>query len=85
MYDLPLLHKTVKYGYCSLLYCFVHKTVKFLTGYAVSYLNRLNDHINIFNGHRSISHLHEWVIDNGDVSSVKWAPIIIYDNIVQQW
>ena len=22
---------------------------------------------------------------NGDVSSIKWAPIISYDNIVQQW
>jgi hypothetical protein len=41
--------------------------------------------MNSFNGHRLRSHLHNWIITNGGVSSVKWAPIITYDNIVQEW
>lgn len=41
--------------------------------------------MNSFYGNRLRSHLHDWVMANGDVSSIKWAPIITYDNVVQQW
>jgi len=85
MYNLPLENQKVIDGDCSGIYCFVHKTGKFGIGSAISCRNRLNDHMNSFNGHRLRSHLHEWVIANGNVSSVKWAPIITYDNIVQEW
>lgn len=86
MYDLPLGSQKVIDGDCSGVYCFVHKkTGKYGIGSAISLRNRLNDHMNSFYGNRLRSHLHDWVMANGNVSSIKWAPIITYDNIVQQW
>lgn len=86
MYDLPLGYQKVIDGDCSGVYCFVHKkTGKYGIGSAISLRNRLNDHMNSFYGNRLRSHLHDWVIANGDVSSIKWAPIITYDNIIQEW
>ena len=84
MYNLPLEYKKVIDGDCFGIYCFVHtKTGNYGVGSAISCLSRLLYHMNSFNGHRLRSHLHNWIMANGDVSSVKWAPIITYDNIVQ--
>lgn len=86
MYDLPLGSQKVIDGDCSGIYCFVHKeTGKYGIGSAISLRNRLNDHMNSFYGNRLRSHLHDWVMTNGDLSSIKWAPVITYDNIVQEW
>lgn len=86
MYDLPLVSQKVIDGDCSGIYCFVHKeTGKYGIGSAISLRNRLNDHINSFYGNRLRSHLHDWVMTNGNLSSIKWAPVITYDNIVQEW
>jgi len=86
MYDLPLGSQKVIDGDCSGVYYFVHKkTGKYGIRSAISFRNRLNDHMNSFYGNRLRSRLHDWVMANGDVSSIKWAPIITYDNIVQQW
>lgn len=63
----------------------MHKTGKFGIGSAISFRNRLNDHMNSFYGNRLRSHLHEWVMNNKNLSSIRWAPIISYDNIVQEW
>lgn len=41
--------------------------------------------MNSFNNHRLRSQLHDWIMINVGVSSVKWAPIITFDNIVQEW
>lgn len=54
-------------------------------GSALSCRDRLQDHMNSFYGHRPRTFLHNWIIDNGGIKSVKWAPIISYDNIVQEW
>lgn len=86
MYDLPIEKQKVIDGDCSGIYCFVHnKTGKYGIGSAISIRNHMNDHMNSFNGNRLRSLLHDWVMANGGVSSIKWAPIITYDNIVQQW
>lgn len=86
MYDLPIEKQKVIDGDCSGIYCFVHKTTgKYGIGSAISFRNRLNDHMNSFNGNRLRSLLHDWVMANGGVTSIKWAPIISYDNIVQEW
>jgi hypothetical protein len=85
MYNIPLKYQKVIDGDCSGIYCFVHISGKFGIGSAISLRNRLNDHLNSLYGHRLKSYLHEWVIANGGISSVKWAPIITYDNIVQEW
>nr|YP_009710351.1 hypothetical protein [Ceratocystis albifundus]QFX74853.1 hypothetical protein [Ceratocystis albifundus] len=86
MYNIPLKYQKVLDGDCSGIYCFVHKeTGNFGIGSAISCRDRLYDHMNSFYGHRLKSRLHEWVLANGGISSVKWAPIITYDNIVQEW
>jgi len=86
LYDLPLEYQKVVDGDCSGIYCFIHKnTNKYGIGSALSCRIRLIDHMNSFNGHRLRSHIHNWIMINGGVSSVKWAPIITYDNIVQEW
>lgn len=36
-------------------------------------------------GHRPKTFLHNWILANGGIDSVKWAPLITYDNIVQEW
>lgn len=83
MYDLPLGHNKVIDRDCSGIYCFVHKTGKFGIGSAISFPSRVNGYMNSFYGHCLRSHLHDWVMGNGDLSSIKWAPIISYDNIIQ--
>ena len=86
MYDLPLKYQKVIDGDCSGIYCFMHKeTNNYGIGSAISSRNRLVDHMNSFNGHRERSILHDWIMANGGISSVKWAPIITFDNIVQEW
>lgn len=85
MYNLPLEYQKVIDGDCSGIYCFVHISGKFGISSAISFRKRLNDHMNSLNGHRLKSYLHEWVIANGGISCIKWAPIITYDNIVQEW
>src|SRR6218665_2002200 len=85
MYDLPLKYQKVIDGDCSGIYCFVHKeTGNYGIGSAISCRDRLYDHMNSFYGHRLKSRPHGRVLANGGISSVKWAPIIIYDNIVQE-
>jgi hypothetical protein len=50
MYDLPIEYQKVIDGDCSGIYCFVHKkTGKYGIGSAISFRNRLNDHMNSFN------------------------------------
>lgn len=86
MYDIPLKYQKVIDGDCSGIYCFMHKeTGSYGIGSAISCRDRLYDHMNSFYGHSLKSGLHEWVLANGGISSVKWAPIITYDNIVQEW
>jgi len=86
MYDLPIENQKVIDGDCSGIYVFVHKTTgKFGIGSAISFRNRLNDHMSSFKGNRLRSHLHDWVMAYGGISSIKWAPVISYDNIVQEW
>ena len=81
LYDLPLNFQKVIDGDCSGIYCFVHKeTGKFGIGSAISCRVRLIDHMNSFNGNRLNSYLHEWVLANGGLSSIKWAPIITFDS-----
>lgn len=46
------------------------KTGYYGIGSAISCRSRLIDHMNSFNGHRLRSHLHDWIITNGGVSSV---------------
>lgn len=58
---------------------------KYGIGSALSFRNRLNDHINSLNGHRPRTILHNWIINHGGIASVYWSPIITFDNIVQQW
>lgn len=85
-YDLPIKNQKVIDGDCSGIYCFIdEKTGNVGIGSAISCKNRLKDHMNSFNGHRSKSYLHEWVLENGGITSIKWAPIITYDNIIQDW
>ena len=60
MYDLPLGSQKVIDGDCSGVYCFVHKkTGEYGIGSAISFRNRLNDHMNSFYGNRLRSHLHD--------------------------
>ena len=86
MYDLPIGYQKSVDGDCSGIYCFMHKnTGNYGIGSALSCRSRLIDHMNSFNDHRLRSHLHNWIMINGGISSVKWAPIITHDNIVQEW
>ena len=86
MYNLPIENQKVIDGDCSGIYCFLHtETGNFGIGSALSFRSRLLDHINSFRGHRQRFHLHDWILANGGLSSVKWAPIISFDNIVQEW
>lgn len=86
MYNLPIGYQKVIDGDCSGIYCFVQKeTNKCAIGSAISIRNRLNDHMNSFNGNRLKSYLHNSVLNNGGVASLKWAPLITYDNIIQEW
>jgi hypothetical protein len=60
MYDLPIENQKVIDGDCSGIYVFVHKTTgKYGIGSAISFRNRLNDHMNSFNGNRLRSLLHD--------------------------
>lgn len=85
-YKLPIGYQKVLDGDCSGIYCFISKTSgKYGIGSALSCRKRLNDHINSFNGHRLRSKLHDWILNYGGITMVKWAPIITFDNIVQEW
>ncbi len=61
MYHLPIEYQKVIDGDCSGVYCFVHKeSGKYgISGSAISFRNRLNDHMNSFYGNRLRSHLHD--------------------------
>lgn len=86
MYNLPIGHQKVIDGDCSGIYCFIHIDTNYYgIGSALSCRSRLNDHMNSFYDHRLKSHLHVWVMKNGGILSIKWAPIITFDNIVQEW
>lgn len=41
--------------------------------------------MNSFYGNPTKTFLLRWILDNGGINSVKWAPIITYDNVVQEW
>ena len=85
-YDLPIASQRILDGDCSGLYCFRHKiTGEYGIGSALSCRNRLNDHVNSLNGYRLRSKLHDWILKNGGITTVNWAPIITFDNIVQEW
>lgn len=84
-YNVPILDKKVEDADCSGVYVFLDKTGKKGIGSDLSCRDRLQDHMNSFYGHRPRTFLHNWVIVNGGIKSVKWAPIITYDNIVQEW
>lgn len=86
MYNLPVGYQKIIDGDCSGIYCFVHiDTGYYGIGSALSCRNRLNDHMNSFYDNRLRNHLHTWVMKNGGILSIKWAPIITFDNIVQEW
>lgn len=84
-YNIPILHQKVKDADCSGVYVFVHTSGKIGLGSALSCRDRLQDHLNSFYGHRPSTFLHKWVLDNGGIKSVNWAPLITYDNVVQKW
>jgi hypothetical protein len=70
-YKLPIAHQRVLDGDCSGIYCFKHKpSGKYGIGSALSCRNRLNDHINSLNGHRIRAKLHDWIINNGGITTV---------------
>lgn len=71
VYGLPLAYQRVAEGDCSGVYCFKHKNNgKYGIGSALSFRNRLNDHINSLNGHRPRTILHNWIINHGGIASV---------------
>lgn len=85
-YKLPIAHQRVLDGDCSGIYCFKHKpSGKYGIGSALSCRNRLNDHINSLNGHRTRAKLHDWIINNGGITTVTWAPATARGSLVQQW
>lgn len=84
-YNIPLLYQKVEDADCSGIYVFVHKTGNIGLGSALSCRDRLQDHMNSFYGNRPNTFLHRWILDNGGINSVKWAPIITYDNVMQEW
>ena len=85
MYNIPILRQKVEDADSLGVYIFKHKSGKLAVGSALSCRDRLQDHLNSFYGHRPKTFLHEWVLENGGIESVRWAPMITYDNIVQKW
>ena len=85
MYNIPILRQKIEDADCSGVYIFKHISGKLAVGSALSCRDRLQDHLNSFYGHRPKTFLHEWVINNGGIESVKWAPMLTYDNITQKW
>ncbi len=83
--NIPILYQKLDNADCSAIYIFLHKTGNIRLGSALSCHDRLQDHINSFYGNRAKTFIHRWILDNGGIKSVKWAPIITYDNVVQEW
>ena len=71
MYNIPILRQKVEDADCSGVYIFKHKSGKLAVGSALSCRDRLQDHLNSFYGHRPKTFLHEWVLENGGIESVR--------------
>ena len=85
VYNIPIIRQSVKDADCSGVYVFLHISGKLGLGSALSCRDRLQYHLNSFYGNRPGTFLHKWILDNGGITSVKWAPLIIYDNLIQKW
>lgn len=84
-YNIPILYQKLDNADCSGIYIFFHKTGNIGLGSALSCRDRLQDHINSFYGNRAKTFIHRWILNNGGIKSVKWAPNITYVNVVQEW
>lgn len=86
VYCLPIGKQKVIDGDCSGIYCFKHLDFAYCSiGSALSCRNRLNEHMASLNGHRGQTFFHKWVSHNGGIPPIRWAPIITFNNIVQEW
>lgn len=86
VYSLPIGKQKVLDGDCTGIYCFKHIGFGYCSvGSALSCRSRLNEHMASLNGHRPQTFFHKWVSDNGGIAPIRWAPIITYNNIVQEW
>ncbi len=86
VYSLPIAKQKVIDGDCTGIYCFKHVDTGYCSiGSALSCRNRLNEHMVSVNGHRPQTFFHKWISENGGIASIRWAPIITFNNIVQEW
>lgn len=86
VYSLPIGKQKVIDADCSGIYCFKHLYFAYCSiGSALSCRNRLNEHMVSLNGHRPQTFFHKWVSHNGGITPIRWAPIITFNNIVQEW
>jgi len=86
VYSLPIGKQKVIDGDCTGIYCFKHVDLGYCSiGSALSCRNRLNEHMSSIMGHRPQTFFHQWVSDNGGIAPIRWAPIITFNNIVQEW
>jgi len=86
VYSLPIGKQKVIDGDCTGIYCFKHVDLGYCSiGSALSCRNRLNEHMSSLKGHRPQTFFHQWVLNNGGIAPIRWAPIITFNNIVQEW
>lgn len=62
------------------VYLFRHLSGKFALGSAMNFKNRLKDHLNSFNGHRTMQKIHLFTKLNGGLQSLTWSPLVITPN-----
>lgn len=85
-YNLPLKNQHVINGTDAGVYAFVHQETGYVgLGSATSCRYRLESHIRSFIGKRDTTFLHDWVKNNGGLTSIRWAPIITLPNLEILW
>lgn len=75
-----MLNSTVPQFNNSGIYIFVNSSGKLAIGSAMSFKRRLIDHMSSFKGHRIMQKLHKFTKENGGVTELSWAPLVITPN-----
>jgi len=47
----------------------------------MNFKKRLKDHLNSFNGHRTMQKIHLFIKLNGGLQSLTWSPLVITPNV----